>query len=71
MSVESLFASKYKNQRRIMVHRSPHLKVEMWATRLQMNLLSSDRVTKSQKLGVQKISPIAGEAGKILKGLAA
>jgi hypothetical protein len=33
-------------------------------------LFSGDRVLKFQRLGVQKISSIAGEAGEIFKRLA-
>lgn len=39
-------------------------------SRLKMDLLCGDGVLKSQKLSVQEISPIAGEAGKIFKRLA-
>ena len=40
-------------------------------SRLKMDLFSGDGVLEFQKLGVQKISSIAGEAGKIFKRLAA
>ncbi len=38
---------------------------------LKIALFSGDRVLEFQKLGVQKISSIAGQAGKIFKRLAA
>ena len=37
---------------------------------LKIDLFSGDGVVEFQKLGVQEISSIAGEAGKILKRLA-
>ena len=40
-------------------------------SRLKIDSLSSDRVMEFKKLGVQEISSIAGQAGKIFKRLAA
>lgn len=37
---------------------------------LQMDLTAGNGVVKSQKLGVQEISSIAGEAGEIIERLA-
>ena len=39
-------------------------------SRLKIDLLSGDGVVEFQKLGVQEIASIAGEAGEILKRLA-
>ena len=36
-------------------------------SRLKIDLLSGDGVVESQKLGVQEVSSIAGEAGQIFK----
>ena len=48
--------------------------LKQWESRrqsgLQVDLFAGDGVVEFQKLGVQEISSIAGEAGKILKRLA-
>ena len=41
-----------------------------WQSCLMIDLFSGDGVLEFQKLGVQKISSIAGEAGEIFKRLA-
>ena len=38
--------------------------------RFKLYLLSGDGVLEFQKLGVQEVSSVAGEAGEIFKGLA-
>ena len=44
--------------------------VSGWQSCLDIDLFSGDGVVEFQILGVQEISSIAGEAGKILKRLA-